>query len=132
YSLPEDSFWCCVGTGMENHAKYGDSIYFHDANQLYVNLFIPSEVEWKEKGVTLRQDTKFPEDGLTTLTVRCKGSVKFALRIRYPSWAAQPIKARMTGEEKEVRARADDRAKLRSMKIRVKGKLEEIRGVPGT
>ena len=42
YSTPDDSFWCCVGTGMENHAKYGDTIYFHDDQSLYVNLFIPS------------------------------------------------------------------------------------------
>ena len=49
YSTPEDSFWCCVGTGMENHAKYGDTIYFHDADSLFVNLFIASELTWPEK-----------------------------------------------------------------------------------
>ena len=50
YSQPENSFWCCVGTGMENHAKYGDTIYFHGADSLYVNLFIASELNWKEQG----------------------------------------------------------------------------------
>ena len=50
YSTPENSFWCCVGTGMENHAKYGETIYFHTADSLYVNLFIPSELNWPEKG----------------------------------------------------------------------------------
>ena len=49
YSTPENSFWCCVGTGMENHAKYGDTIYFHDADSLFVNLFIASELSWPEK-----------------------------------------------------------------------------------
>ena len=46
YSTPDDSFWCCVGTGMENHAKYGDTIYFHNDNSLFVNLFIPSTLNW--------------------------------------------------------------------------------------
>ena len=49
YCTPDDSFWCCTGSGMENHAKYGDSIYFHDAASLYVNLFIPSELSWDEQ-----------------------------------------------------------------------------------
>ena len=49
YSTPQQCFWCCVGTGMENHAKYGDTIYFHDDRSLYVNLFIPSELDWAEK-----------------------------------------------------------------------------------
>jgi hypothetical protein len=49
YSTPEDSFWCCVGTGMENHSKYGDTIYFHGADSLYVNLFIASVLSWPEK-----------------------------------------------------------------------------------
>src|SRR5205823_5136664 len=65
YSTPLDSFWCCVGTGMENHSKYGDTIYFHSGDSLYVNLFIPSEVTWKEKGLTVRQETKFPNEEKT-------------------------------------------------------------------
>ena len=61
FSTPDDSFWCCVGTGMENHAKYGDTIYFHDDRSLYVNLFIPSELTWKEHGLVVRQETRFPK-----------------------------------------------------------------------
>ena len=57
YSTPDQSFWCCVGTGMENHAKYPDSIYFHDDTSLYVNLFIASELSWRAKGLSVRQDT---------------------------------------------------------------------------
>ena len=58
---PTDSFWCCTGTGVENHAKYGDSIYFHDGDRtLYVNLFIASELNWKAKGLKLRQETTLP------------------------------------------------------------------------
>src|SRR6202140_4885756 len=62
FSTPEDSFWCCLGTGMENHTKYGDTIYFHDDHSLYVNLFIPSELTWREKGIALRQEMRFPEE----------------------------------------------------------------------
>jgi DUF1680 family protein len=87
YSTPEDSFWCCVGTGMENHSKYADTIYFHDANYLYVNLFIASELSWPEKGLTLRQETKFPESDTTVLKFKVSKPTSIALKIRHPAWA---------------------------------------------
>ena len=74
YSTPENSFWCCVGTGMENHAKYGDTIYFHDDDSLFVNLFIASELTWPEKDITVRQETKFPESDTTTLEIQMPNS----------------------------------------------------------
>ncbi len=88
YSTPTDSFWCCVGTGMENHAKYGDTIYFHDGDSLFVNLFVPSEVRWKERGLVVRQETKFPEQDSTRLIMKCARPVKCSVQIRYPSWAS--------------------------------------------
>lgn len=87
YNTPEDSFWCCTGTGMENHVKYGDSIYFHDGDSLYINLFIASELNWAEKGLLLRQDTQFPQQDSSRLTLRCQKPVRLALKIRYPAWA---------------------------------------------
>lgn len=87
YSSPTESFWCCVGTGMENHVKYGDSIYFHDDKSLYVNLFIPSVLRWAGKGVSVRQETKFPSRDTTRLTLTCAKPTALALRVRYPSWA---------------------------------------------
>ena len=78
YSTPDNSFWCCVGTGMENHAKYGDTIYFHDDQSLYVNLFIASELTWKEKGLVVRQETRFPEEDTTRLTFTAKKPVRLA------------------------------------------------------
>src|SRR5262249_8544300 len=57
FSTPDDSFWCCVGTGMENHAKYGDAIYFHDDRTLWVNLFIASELQWRDRHVMIVQGT---------------------------------------------------------------------------
>ncbi|HEY2973657.1 MAG TPA: beta-L-arabinofuranosidase domain-containing protein [Pyrinomonadaceae bacterium] len=86
YCTPTDSFWCCTGTGMENHAKYGDSIYFHRANTLYVNLFIPSTLGWREKELTITQTTRFPEQDTTRLQLTCQKPVNLALNVRHPSW----------------------------------------------
>jgi hypothetical protein len=72
---------------MENHAKYGEAIYFHNHDALWVNLFIPSELTWREKGVTLRQETRYPEAEKVTFTVRAARPVSFPLRLRYPGWA---------------------------------------------
>jgi hypothetical protein len=87
YSTPDSSFWCCVGSGFENQAKYGEAIYYHTQNDLYINLFIPSELTWKEKGIRLIQQTKFPEEGTTSFTIATNRTVSMPLHIRYPSWA---------------------------------------------
>jgi len=88
YSTPFDSFWCCMGTGLESHAKYGDTIYFHSPDSLYVNLFIASTVHWTDHGVTLRQDTQFPAQQGATFTVHCARPTQFVLQLRHPAWAA--------------------------------------------
>lgn len=89
YSTPNNSFWCCVGTGLENHGKYNDSIYFQGDGTLYVNLFIPSELTWKGKGLKVRQETAFPESDKTTLTITAERPVRLALNVRYPLWATR-------------------------------------------
>ena len=72
YNSPLDDFWCCTGTGVENHAKYGGSIYFHDGDRtLFVNLFIASELDWKAQGVKIRQETRFPDQEGSRLVVTC-------------------------------------------------------------
>lgn len=87
YSNPYHSFTCCVGSGMENHVKYGESIYSHGVDGgLYVNLFIPSQLTWKEKGVTVRQETKFPLDGQVDFIITTKRSVSFPIKLRKPVW----------------------------------------------
>lgn len=103
YSTPNDSFWCCVGTGIENHAKYGDSIYFHDgADTLFVNLFIASELRWKAKGLTLRQETRFPDvaDGRARvrLVLEPEAPVDLTLNVRWPFWATSGFAVRVNGE----------------------------------
>lgn len=86
YSTRDSSFWCCVGSGFESHVKYASSIYFHSDKDLYVNLFIPSKVDWE--GTTFTQQTSFPQSSTTTFTVD-GNSKQFALRLRYPSWATK-------------------------------------------
>ena len=87
YSQPETSMWCCVGSGLENHNKYGEFIYAHRQDTLYVNLFIPSQLNWKEQGVTLTQETLFPDDGKVTLRIDKASKKKLTLMIRIPGWA---------------------------------------------
>ena len=86
YSTKDNSFWCCVGSGFESHVKYASSIYFHSDNDLYVNLFIPSKVDWD--GTAIVQETAFPQTATTTLTIVGKQK-NFALHLRCPAWATK-------------------------------------------
>ncbi len=88
FNSEDKSFWCCTGTGVEEYAKLNDSIYWHDERGLYVNLFVPSELNWQEKGLRLRQETKFPDDQTTSLTVTADKPVQTAIRLRIPSWTS--------------------------------------------
>jgi hypothetical protein len=97
YSDPYDSFWCCVGTGMENHARYGESIYFHDDNGLWINLYIASELQWTQKGLRLRQDTRYPESDSIRFSFQVEQPLKLTLRFRYPFWARQGISIKVNG-----------------------------------
>jgi uncharacterized protein len=97
YSTPNGSFWCCVGTGMENHGKYPDSIYFQSDRTLFVNLFLASELHWREQGLHLRQDTRFPFEDSSTLSVTADKPVRLAVKVRYPSWATGGIEVRVNG-----------------------------------
>ncbi|HXR49235.1 MAG TPA: beta-L-arabinofuranosidase domain-containing protein [Candidatus Limnocylindrales bacterium] len=101
YSTPENSFWCCVGTGMENHAKYGDTIYFHGANSLFVNLFISSELSWPEKKLLVRQETKFPESNTMQLSFNCGQPTRLALEIRWPKWS-EKMSVRVNGLKRQI------------------------------
>ena len=85
YSAPNEAMWCCVGTGMENHSKYGQFIYTCKANNLFVNLYVASELNWREKGIVLRQETDFPYGEMSRITVT-EGKGEFTLQVRYPGW----------------------------------------------
>ena len=88
YSEPDKCFWCCVGTGMENPGRYGQFIYGQSNDGVYVNLFIPSEVTDTNLGLTLRQETKFPDEERTHLILHLKKSATFTLHLRHPDWVA--------------------------------------------
>lgn len=88
YSAPNEAMWCCVGSGMENHGKYNQFIYSHSNDSLFLNLFIASELNWKAKGVKIKQETSFPYEEQTKLTVT-QGSSTFKLLVRYPAWVAK-------------------------------------------
>lgn len=103
YSTPFNSFWCCCGTGMENHSRYNQAIYLHGKHSLYVNLFIASKLSWSRKGLRLRQDTQFPDQDTTRLRFGCEHPVKLALKIRWPGWAKSPPQIWINGEEQTVR-----------------------------
>lgn len=104
YSTPEKSFWCCVGSGFENHSKYPEAIYYHNSDSLFVNLFIPSEVTWKDKGLRFTQTTSFPEQETTVLAVTADESSKATIMLRYPSWSGKP-EVRVNGRKVAVKVR---------------------------
>lgn len=91
YSAPNEAMWCCVGTGMENHGKYGQFVWTHDKGQkaeddaLFVNLFVASELNWKDRKMVIRQQTAFPYAETSVVEV-AKGKGIFILKVRKPSW----------------------------------------------
>lgn len=88
YSTPFDDFWCCVGSGMESHAKHGDSIFWHDANTLYVNLYIPSTLDWRDAGMRFELESKFPYRGETSLRLLGTTTQRpLTMALRVPGWA---------------------------------------------
>lgn len=87
FGKPYDSLWCCTGTGSEEYAKLTDTIYFHDDDSLYVNLYVDSSLEWAEKGLQVKQETHFPEQQGTTLTITAKSPQQVAINLRVPYWA---------------------------------------------
>jgi hypothetical protein len=104
FGTEDQSFWCCTGTGVEEYSKLNDSIYWHDADGVFVNLFIPSELNFAEKGFRLRQETKFPESERTTLVVKVDRPVQLALRLRIPEWLGSSASVRVNGKALDASA----------------------------
>ena len=101
FCTEDKSFWCCTGTGVEEYSKLNDSIYWRDREGLYVNLFIPSELNWEEKGFRLRQDTKFPDQAGTALVVTAAKPAQMAIRVRVPRWLSAPPVVKVNGRALE-------------------------------
>jgi len=100
----QDPYWftCCIGTGMENHSKYGRNIFYHNDNDLFIFQFIASQLDWKEKGIILTQKTSYPEEQGTRLEFKCEKPVRLTLKIRYPYWAKNGIEITVNGKKKQV------------------------------
>jgi uncharacterized protein len=91
-------FTCCIGTGMENHSKYGRNIFYHNDKELFLFQFIASELTWKEKGIVVTQNTKYPEEQGTSIGFKCEKPQKLTLQIRYPYWANAGIRISVNGK----------------------------------
>jgi DUF1680 family protein len=100
YHKPFDAFWCCTGSGIENHARYGENIYARDADTLYVNLFLASTLEWKERDLRITQTTRFPDADTTKLEIKAGGNAP-QLAIRQPGWCPA-MTVTVNGKRKQV------------------------------
>ncbi len=95
-------FTCCIGTGMENHSKYGRNIFYHNNNDLFVFQFIASELDWREKGVVITQKTSYPQEQGSHFEFNCEKPVRIALLVRYPYWAKDGIEITVNGKGKSI------------------------------
>lgn len=94
-----NTFTCCVGSGMENHSKYQEAIYYQGANgDLYLNLFIPSKLNWKKKSLEITQLTNFPLENSTQLLFNSAKPVAAGIRLRNPYWSKNNIKVTVNGK----------------------------------
>ena len=100
----QDPYWftCCIGTGMENHAKYSRNIYYHNNSELYVFQYIASSLKWEQKGITLTQETSYPEEQSSHLIFTCDKPAMLTLMIRYPHWAKKGIEISVNGKKHKV------------------------------
>jgi len=112
YSQPQQCFWCCVGSGMENHGRHGAFVYSYDADVLRVNLYLDSELRWAESGLVLRQRTRFPEEPRSVLELALDTPHSFALELRHPHWLAGPLRVRINGRSWPVESRPSSHARI--------------------
>jgi hypothetical protein len=94
-----ESFTCCVGSGMESHALHGNGIYYESWDEFWVNLYTPSTVEWKKKGVKLEVLTDLPEGESVKVRIATAKPAEFTLKLRRPSWAGEGFKVSVNGTD---------------------------------
>jgi hypothetical protein len=104
YNSPEESFWCCTGTGVEEFAKFADTIYFHRGAEIYVNQFISSKLDWKEEGFILEQVTQFPREQGTTLKIKSSHPAPRTIHVRIPSWTTAEAQVKINGRPLDAMA----------------------------
>jgi DUF1680 family protein len=98
YNSADESFWCCTGTGAEEFAKFADTIFFHRGEDVYVNQFIASTLDWKEQGFTIEQVTQFPHEQGTTLKIASTRPVARTIHVRIPNWTMQSAAIEINGQ----------------------------------
>ena len=114
FSTPFNSFWCCCGTGVENHAKYGKQIYYHDGkDNLWLTVIIASALQWKACGMHIRQDTDFPKNNHVRLTITCDKPVTAAIHLRHPYWATEGMLVTLNGKQTKTDSKAGSYLVLR-------------------
>jgi hypothetical protein len=104
YNSPEESFWCCTGTGAEEFAKFTDTIYFRRGGEIYVNQFIASTLDWKDEGFLLEQVTQFPREPGTTLKIKSSRPALRTIHVRIPSWTTEEAQVKINGRLIEAMA----------------------------
>lgn len=101
-----NTFTCCVGSGIENHSKYNEGIYYEGSDgSLYINLFIPSILQWKNKSVSIIQETSFPEESKTRFLFQTSNPTQLKIRIRKPGWSREGL--RIWVNKKEIQTMTD-------------------------
>jgi DUF1680 family protein len=102
YNSPEESFWCCTGTGAEEFSKFADTIFFHRGSDVYVNQFIPATLDWKEEGLTIEQVTQFPREQGTTLRLKSSRRIVRTIHVRIPDWTTENAEVKINGKPLEA------------------------------
>jgi hypothetical protein len=104
YNSPEESFWCCTGTGAEEFAKFADTIYFRRGSDIFVNQFIASTLDWKDEGLVLEQVTQFPREQGTTLRIKSTRPTPRTIHVRIPYWTTEDAQVKINGRPLEATA----------------------------
>jgi hypothetical protein len=125
YNSADESFWCCTGTGAEEFAKFADTIFFHRGEDVYVNQFIASTLDWKEQGFTIEQATQFPHEQGTTLKVKSTRPVARTIHVRIPNWTTHAAAIEINGQMLD--AMADPGAYLAIRRIWQDGDTIKVR-----
>jgi DUF1680 family protein len=112
YSQPQECFWCCVGSGMENHGRHAAFAYAHDGEALRVNLYMDSQLRWTERGLVLRQRTRFPEEARSELQLELERPQAFALELRHPHWLDGPLRVKVNGRAWPLRSTPSSYARI--------------------
>jgi hypothetical protein len=102
YNSPEESFWCCTGTGVEEFAKFTDTIFFHRGGDVYVNQFIAATLDWKDEGLVIEQVTQFPQEQGTTLKIKTSRPAARTIHVRIPGWTTEAAAVKVNGRPLEA------------------------------